>query len=399
MASHARLAPSSAPVWGYCSGSVIAAQAMPSAESEQSRNGTAAHWLAAHCLTEWKVGGTTDPRRLIGEVCPENGVVIDAQMAEGAAVYVDDVISTLTHIPGGRDALVVEFRVHMPRIHPDNWGTLDAAAVLPKSIFIWDYKHGHAKVKAEGNLQLANYLEGLCTDEGINILGYTIDGQLLRSTHPVVIARVVQPNAYDGKGPVDEWTFALPELEQYTARLWRQAQEVYTNPTLTSGAHCRYCSARGRCPALRDAVYNLIDIANAPLAFDDMTGADLATEREILKRGQTVLNARLEAVEDQLAHLVRGGDTSSGLALESVAGAAKWGVSPEQVVAVCSLMGLDVSRPHCDTPSQARAKLQPENRAAFDAAIKPLTKRKRTLKLVDRSDTTAARVFGKKQEN
>lgn len=384
MSDHAILAPSSAPVWGHCSGSITAAQAAPSPETEQTRNGTATHWVAAVCLTNWKNGEPHDPRAYIGTVCPENGVVIDATMAEGAAVYVDDVVSTLSQVQGGREALVVELLVHMPSVHEQNWGTLDAAAVLPGLIYIWDYKHGHAKVEAFENLQLVDYLEGLRERHGIN--GH--EDQYVK-----VSARVVQPFAYDPRGPVSEWGLMLSDLRGYVNQLRHKAQEAMAGPTLTSGKHCRYCPARGRCPALRAAVYNLIDLADSPLALDTMSGADLATEREILQQGQTVLKARLEAIEDDLTHRVKNGDGSCGLSLESVQGRISWAVEPSQAIAAAGLLGIDISRPHCDTPTQARAKVPAEMRGAFDEAIKPLTKRSRSLKLVDSSDTLAARVF------
>lgn len=385
MSEHAILAPSSAPVWGHCSGSIIAAQAAPSPETEQTRNGTAAHWVASECLESWKAGDNDEPRAYIGDVAP-NGVVVDALIAEGAEVYVTDVIGTLSQIPGGREALLVEFRVNMPAIHDQNWGTLDASAMTPRGLFIWDYKHGHAKVDAFENLQLIDYLEGLREFYGINGLG---------DQHTRVIARVVQPFAYDPKGPVSEWAFMLCDIRGYVNQLRAKAHEAMTNPTLTSGKHCRYCPARGRCPALRAAVYNLIDLVDSPLGFDTMTGGDLATEREILLRGQTMLKARLEAIEDDLTHRVKNGDGSCGLSLDSVPGRLNWTVEPGQAIAALSLFGIDITRPHCDTPTQARARLPAAMRDAFDEAVKPLTKRSRSLKLVDSSGTLAARVFRK----
>lgn len=385
MSDHAILAPSSAPVWGHCSGSIIAAQAAPSPETEQTRNGTAAHWVASECLESWKAGDNDEPRAYIGTAAP-NGVVVDALIAEGAEVYVTDVIGTLSQIQGGREALVVEFRVHMPAIHDQNWGTLDASAMTPQGLFIWDYKHGHAKVNAFENLQLIDYLEGLREFYGIN-------GR--EDQHTRVVARVVQPFAYDPRGPVSEWAFMLCDIRGYVNRLRAKAHEAMTNPTLTSGKHCRYCPARGRCPALRAAVYNLIDLVDSPLGFDTMTGGELATEREILLRGQTTLKARLEAIEDDLTHRVKNGDGSCGLSLDSVPGRLNWTVDPNQAIAAVSLLGVDITRQHCDTPTQARARVPASMRDAFDQAIKPLTKRSRTLKLVDSTDTLAARAFRK----
>lgn len=386
--SHAILAPSSAPVWGFCSGSIIAAQAAPSPETEQTRIGTAGHWVGSECLDAWRgvKGGSITPSDYIGKVAP-NGVVIDPTMAEGADEYVTDVVGTLSESQYGRGTLLVEKRVDMPAVHPENWGTLDAAARLNRRIYLWDYKAGHAKVDAFENLQLINYLEGLRNF-------YKITGR--DDQHIEVVARVVQPFAYDPKGPVSEWRFKLCDIRGYVNRLHMKAHEAMMAPTLTSGSHCRYCPARGRCPALRKAAYNLIDIVDAPLAFDAMAGGDLATERAILLRGKSMLKARLEAIEDDLTHRVKSGDASTGLALESVAGRLNWTVGPEQAIASVGLLGLDISKPDCDTPTQARAKVPAAMRPHFDAAIKAVSKRKSSLKLINAGDTMAARVFAKK---
>ena len=386
---HAILAPSSAPVWGFCSGSVIAAQAAPSPETEQTRNGTAAHWVASECLEGWsgaKLGNSWNPVDYIGRTTP-NGVIIDVTHADGADVYVTDVIGTLSEIEGGREALVVERRTFMPSVHPDNWGTPDAWARIGNKIYIWDYKHGHAKVDAFENLQLVDYLEGIRTELGI-------DGHADQFTS--VDARVVQPFAYDPKGPISTWLFTLCDMRGLVNQLHAQAHESQTNPTLTSGKHCRYCPARGRCPALRAAAYNLIDLVKVPVAFDTMAGDDLATEREILLRGQTMLKARIEAIEDDLIHRVKSGDASCGLALEAVPGRLEWTVAPEQAIASVGLLGVDIRKPHCDTPTQARAKVPAKMREHFDTAIKAVSKRKSSIKLIDASDTMAARVFSRK---
>jgi hypothetical protein len=90
---HARLAPSSAPVWGRCTGSVVAAQALPQGETDATRNGSAAHWVGEQCLDSWSSGRGAGIADWVGQIAP-NGVVIDESHAAGAAVYVNDVIDT-----------------------------------------------------------------------------------------------------------------------------------------------------------------------------------------------------------------------------------------------------------------------------------------------------------------
>jgi len=376
---HARLAPSSAPVWGRCTGSVVAAQALPQGETDATRNGSAAHWVGEQCLDSCfnHTGTPSDPAAWVGQIAP-NGVVIDESHAAGAAVYVNDIRGTFAEYPPFE--VCIEQRVYMPTIHAENNGTPDAWTHHDGTIYLWDYKHGHGGVQAEGNLQLINYLEGIRLKLGL--------------TDAPCDLRIVQPNSYDGQGPVRRWLTTLAEVRPYVELLRQQAQAVDLNPTLTSGDHCRYCPAAGRCPALRESGYNLVHMAGLPLQFDRMTAQDLAVERDILTAGVKLIKARLESIEDALEHAVRGGDSSSGLALQSVSGSPNWAVKPDQAIAAAALCGIDISRPHCDTPTQARAKLPAQQRAMFDAAIEPLTTRKSSLKLIRADNTMAAQVFG-----
>lgn len=376
---HAVLAPSSAPVWGFCSGSVAAAAAHPQPETEDTRTGDAAHWVGSECLNAWRgaSAGSQVPGDYVGTTAP-NGVVIDYDVSEGVSVYVDDVIRTLSAFDGGKEALMVEHRVYMPRIHAANWGTLDAAARIGNRVYIWDYKNGHGGVEAEGNLQLVDYLEGIA------------------GSPAEIDARIVQPNSYSPGGPVRRWRTSYGEIEPLVGLLHTQAIEVMTIPTLSSGRHCRYCAVRGTCSANRAAGYNLIDVVKAPVAFDVMSGSDLAVERKILQRGATMLKARLEAIDDELGHRVKSGDASCGLALESVVGPSKWSVSPEQATAAARMFGIDIRTPSCKTPAQAKAALPPAMRSHFDMATKSITNRRASLKLIDSCDSLAARVFSKR---
>lgn len=388
-AAHARLAPSSAPEWGYCSGSVAASALAPQGETEETRSGDAAHWVGAECLASWKAGHTPDPvnqvAEYVGRVAP-NGVVVDTGHAEGAAIYVDDVVSTLAPYAAGRDALLIEHRVSMPAVHAtDNWGRLDSAAVLGNRIYLWDYKHGHSRVAAVDNLQQVEYMEGMRT-------GLGLDGHAVQAYE--FDARVVQPNSYEVEGPVKAWRGMLTDIRGHINTLTSQAWDVDNNPTLTAGLHCKHCPARVNCPALRQSGYHAIDVGKLPVSFDRMNTRDLATERALLAHGLYITKARLDAVEDEIVHRLKAGEgAGSGLALGSSKGRLAWSVSPPQAIAAASLFGVDINKPACDTPTQARAKVPASQRALFDGATKNLTRRNSSVAIVDASDTLVARAF------
>jgi len=279
---HAILAPSSAPQWGNCSGSVMASRHAPDLDSEESRRGTAAHWVGSETLESHKRGEPRHCWDLVGKVAP-NGVVIDEEMAEGADVYVSDVLAVAEEY-GMVSEMMIEKRVAMPQIHAQNWGTLDCALAILRQrvIYLWDYKNGHREVLSRFNLQFIDYMAGLVNELGIN-------GQ--QDQHIRVVMRAVQPFCYKAKGPVDEWSCMLSDLRGHFNQLASKAHEALTSPSLSTGPWCRDCHAVKTCSAARRASYNLIDYASAPYEMDAMTGPDLAVERQILAAGSLVAKA------------------------------------------------------------------------------------------------------------
>ena len=391
MSAHAILAPSGAPIWGHCSGTIAASEGRPDISGPEAEIGDAAHWVVSECLEAWKHVvplGLLSAEEYVGQVAP-NGLRITDDMAEGAQVMVDDVIDVAGKA-FALQTLMVEHRVHAPQIHPENWGTLDAALWLPKGghLYLWDYKNGHRENRAEGNLQLIDYVAGLVNELQLNGIA---------DEHITLHLRIVQPFSYKAAGPVDEWIGKLSDLRGYFNQLSVKAHEALgPSPKLTTGLWCRDCPAVGDCLAARKAGYRLIDYANQPYAMDEMNGADLATERLILSDGIKAAAARLEAIEDDIRHRVQNGDTSTGLVLETTPGNLDWTVEPAVAVAFASQFGVDVSKAGAKTPTQTIAATPKEMRPAMQEAIKAVTRRKQGgLKLTNAGDTKASRAFAK----
>jgi len=387
MSEHAALAPSSSEQWGHCSGSVAAQSKMPDLSSEQAREGTAAHWVMSETLLNHQDtgrGGWLACHQFIGSKAP-NGVIIDDKMAEGAQVHVDDVLEVCWRFDALPD-LLVEHRVYMPRIHKQVWGTLDTALYLPKRslLFLWDYKHGHREAKPDG-FQLINYLEGL-------VEYFDINGELDRQTR--VVSRIVQPFCYYARGPVREWTGFLSDLRGVWNYLYGKAHEVFADPKLTSGPWCRDCKAVGKCSAARRAGYNYIDMVNEPYHMDAMTASDLAVERGILVDGLSTAKARLDAIEDELQHRIRAGQTGTGLALESGNGRLEWAVPPGQARALAAFFSVDATKEAVLTPTQTLALASKEIRPHLKATMEKITRRPvGKLKLVPAEESIGSRAF------
>lgn len=385
---HAPLAPSSAPQWGHCSGSVMAGMHAPNLESEDSRRGTATHWVCSETLESYKRVQPVSCFDFVGKTAP-NGVIIDEEMVTGADTFVHDVL-TVVEEHDAHEYMLIEHRVHMPQIHEQNWGTLDCALPLLHKgvIYLWDYKNGHRENRAKGNLQLINYMAGLVTLFNIN--GY-------QDQHTRVVMRIVQPFCYKANGPVDQWSFMLSDLRGYFNQLHMKAHEAMTNPTLSTGLWCRDCPAVKTCSTARRANYNFIDYVNEPYEMDTMSGGDLATERRILEDGLRVAKARLEAIEDDLQSRVSNGATDTGLGLEASRGRLEWTIPPQQAIALAGQFQADITKLDAKTPTQAKAMVPRELRQQFEQVLETVTRRPSGgLKLVDADDTIGARAFKRK---
>jgi len=380
---HAPLAPSSAPQWAFCSGSVPANLNAPDIECERTRAGTASHWVGGEALNSWlkhRKQGVTDCTNWIGETAP-NGVVVDEEMAEGAQQWVDDVLE-LSATYGAPHGLAVEQRVKMPNIHPLNWGTLDTRGWFPETntLYAWEYKFGHREVPVFENYQLIDYVAGLIQEP--------------MNAKTTVVLRVVQPFCYYARDQIREWKTSLGELTPYFNRLTDQAHEAMTTPTLTAGLHCRDCAAINRCPTARRAGYSVITYAGEAYDLETLRGSDLAVERDILRVGLTLVKARLEAVEDQIYASVKKGDHSSGLTVQSKEGRLKWDVPTGQAIALGWQFGADLSKPGAVTPLQAIKKIPKDLRPAFESVLRSSTSRPSSgLELVKLEDSRTARAF------
>jgi hypothetical protein len=384
MSAHAVLAPSSAPQWAFCSGSVTANAAVPQFDTQESREGEAAHWVGETVLRAFKVpngGQHLLCSDLTGMKGP-NGVVIDEKMAEGAQIRVDDTLQVCQE-HGAVQQLLVEHRVHMPQIHPDNWGTLDTSLHLPavNTVYIWDYKHGHRQHDAFEHMQLVDYVGGLAAE-------------LRLSPDTLLVIRVVQPFCYSSDGPISEWRVTLGELQPYFEQLRVMANEALTDPKFTAGKHCRDCAAVGRCATARRAAYSVITYAKEPYLIETMTGADLAVERKILEIGGVIVKARGKAIDDELTYRINGGAADTGLALQSSFGNLAWTVPPAQAIALASQFGVDIAKPGVDTPTQAKDKVPVTMRPTFEQVLKTVTRRNPTgAKLINADDTIGAQAF------
>lgn len=384
---HALLAPSSAPIWGFCSGSVAAQQGALDIPTAEKENGTAAHWVLEQCLIQVQ-GGFWDVSAFswVGKVS-ENGVVVDAEMCECVQTAVDDIVD-ICRQNGGEFKMLVEFRVHMPTIDAEhNWGTFDCCIYFPslRHVYVWDYKHGHRENRAAGNLQLVDYSEGIR-------LHFDLDDQ-----RTFLTLRIVQPNCYTSNGAVDSWEGRLSDIRPLINQLRDKAYEAFNKPMFSPGKHCRDCTAVGTCSAARRAVHSWGDYANSPYELDKMNGHDLAVELRIIEDGIAVAKARASAITDELTHRIQKGEGDSGKTLETSTGRMKFTCPPAVAIQFAKNLNVDIAVEATLTPTQAVAKCPRDLRDNFKTALKSITERPNgSLKLIDAEDCLTVRAFKRK---
>ncbi len=342
-AEHALLAPSSAHIWAYCAASVnLQAQYPEPEDSEEAREGTAAHWYVSELLYGRDVAA--------GSVAP-NGEPITAEMidcAQGILVDIRDTYATCVS-QGGAPLMYVEARQNMDRlVHPENWGTPDVVIIdAPrKKLFVWDYKYGHRYVDAAENLQLIDYAIGALRE--IPSLDWP---------HWSVCLNIAQPRNYHRLGPMREWqTTGRALLDEYVPQL-HEAAKLATgeNPAYQTGDYCRDCSARYACPALQQAAALAMDVAMQAAPPIDLPPHALGLELRQLDDALTRIKARKTGLEEQALGAIRSGQAVPFFSAQHSVGRERWNVPAAEAFALGEMFGVDLKKPpEPITPKQAR---------------------------------------------
>lgn len=372
--SHSFIRPSAAGRWVHCPGSASMEAAHPSLDSSHSSEGHACHNIAAMALRTglYLTEGCLSP-------C---GTIATQEMLDAAELYVQDIIFTqdMTRL----ETLNIEQPVTITPVNPLCFGTPDCWMYDPVRciLYIWDLKYGYGIVEAFQNWQLITYVAGIIHE-------YKLPENTMQ-----VCMRIVQPRANHPEGPIREWRVSATELRPYINKLFNSAAKAL-NPgqgnTLHSGQHCRYCSGRHACPALRETAYYGVDISGR-LEIENITSEALCREYRLLQAAADRIAYRLTGVEAQMIARTKSGDTATGHRLESALGRLSWDRPPAEVISMGDLIELDLRKAvEPITPAQAiKAGLNKDVAAVFSSR-KPTAP-----KLVPSNQTLAADAF--KQE-
>ena len=370
--AHSILPPSGAAAWKLCPLWVHMNQAYPQPDTPESLEGNAAHWVFAEMLAGRPVSeGTQAP----------NGVFITDEMIEGGELVVDTVRA---RIPAGT-VLHVEEPVAIPRIHAQCWGTPDIWAFYGVTLEVIDYKFGHRFVDEYENDQGVAYTAGII-DHLAEVLG---KGAGLLDQAIKVNFTVIQPRCFYKGAPVRTWSVLASDLRAHTNQLANAAGVALApNPPAVTNSECGDCPGRHACPALQKAAYHDAEFAvkSSPV---ELPPAAASLELKMLERSLERLQARVEGMREAVATYIRQGHAVPFHRAEQGYGRQQWTMPTEQVLAMGSLMGVDLSKPGVKTPKQA-LKSGVDEAVIKAYSITPLG----SIKLVPDNPADARRVFG-----
>lgn len=372
---HSMYPPSGSDGWVLCPLWVKVNQLYPKPETEETREGTAAHWVWSEALFGRPV--------LEGATAP-NGVIVTQDMLDAAEVFLEVVRERCAGL-----SIHIEERVAIKRIHEKCFGTPDLWAFSTSNgwvLEVLDYKHGHRFVDEFENWQCITYTAGIL-DVLADAMGMPIG---LFDQRVTVNITVVQPRCYYRGQPVRTWSVTASNLRAYINRLASAAEVAakWTDQAVTNSA-CRDCPGRHVCPALQKAAYSDAEFATETTPIE-LSPEAASLELKMLERAYERLGARLEGMQEAVSTHIRQGRRVPFHRAEQSAGRTVWTAPHEAVVALGQLFGKDLSKPALVTPNQAK-KLGIDESVIKSYSNTPMG----SIKLVQINPADARRVFGK----
>ena len=227
---HARLAPSSSPIWINCPPSTSLSEQYKDEGSIYAEEGTQAHSLCEYTLKTRLGVEAEDPR--------PNLSYYDQIMQDSAEGYAETVLEHLTRLrqqdPGAE--VFIEEKVDFSEYVPGGFGTSDAIVIGDGEMVVCDFKYGKGvKVSAEGNTQL------MC---------YALGAYLLLS--PIYEMSNIKLLIYQPR--IDNYSvsvISVADLVSWAENILkpRAALADKGEGEFSAGDWCRFCKARSTCRA------------------------------------------------------------------------------------------------------------------------------------------------------
>lgn len=360
MTTHSFFPPSGAKAWRKCAAWPVMNSRYPQDDTEESKEGTAAHWVA------WGVHAGQEMRE--GMVAP-NGVIVTLEMLEGAEMLVAEINKL-------KDPKI-EQTVIIPRVHANCFGTPDIwdFDLVTKILTVIDYKFGHRYVDEYENEQIINYVAGILEDLEASEMDITVN------------SIIVQPRCFYKGKPIRTWTFKATAIRGIVNDLHRAAQNaLVADPVATTNSECGDCSGRHACSVFQKAIYSDMEMSGRSVPFD-LPPAAASLELALLERAAERMKGRITGLQQLVEANAKAGLPTPWHALEPAYGRAKWTLPDEQIIAIGQMYKKDLSKPGVITPNQA-VKL-----GVDEAVIKAYSSVSSSMKLVPFDPKNISRIF------
>lgn len=332
---HALYAPSGSERWLVCTDSINASRGIEEKSSIYAEEGTECHEAAADILMGLPFDDVVRARDLSDE---------QVWIVEEYTDYVFRLIDMLS-AKFRKPQFWIEERVYSA-ISPDYHGTGDFIAFASETMEITDLKAGFNPVhvrKPDGSLnaQLASYA----------ILA--LDHHRLWDRVKKVRMTIVQPRVYDKPQTA---TADIDELREFARRVTGTIHRIESGKTeRVAGPHCKYCPARGRCPALRDTA-----VTKAMVVFDKPKAPRLyePEELEAILAEAEVIEAHINGIRAHVQRELEKGRSFKNWKLVQKRAMSKW-TDPDKLYGVLEdyagvLSYTDVNNVKLKTPNQLK---------------------------------------------
>ena len=349
---HSLLSASKAAVWGPlgCQASPLMSVMVPGISTPESLEGDAAHALGESMIQAHAGDGRQLPlpKNTIDTVAA-NGVLITKAIYDSAQIYATSVVKTFREVAQNDKnvKLLLEEPLDCTDIHQECGGTADCIILSKASLFVYDFKNGHRPVDAFENWQCITYAAGAFSRFGLD--GHT--DQKMK-----FIARIVQPNCYDGKGPIRWWITQLSDLRGYFNRL-REAAEIAMSGAAPckSGRHCMSCSARFGCETAIKGALQLYEAVGVGGEYTLASKKDIETVLCLVMTARERLESIKEALKGQVEQKLKAGERGDLFEMEMAYGRRKWSAPKEVIRREAGELWEAISTVELSTPLQAIA--------------------------------------------
>lgn len=262
---HAILSPSSAKRWINCTPSALLAEEAGSKSSVYAEEGTLAHEIAEHALTQY-LNGSYDP--IMDEALPIKdehlkNPLFSIDMANYIREYCDFVIGEGCEMlkQDGMCRTFLERRVDITDFAPDSFGSVDVTLVSGRTIHIIDLKYGAGvRVSAHMNEQMLMYALGTLKS--------------LESDHIEKIRMTIAQVRLDH---YDTFEMSKGELLDWADKVLKPAAKmaIQGKGKQVIGSWCQFCPVKAQCRAQRDAILADFDEKPEPFLLSDEEVTDL----------------------------------------------------------------------------------------------------------------------------